>query len=292
MRLTDAPKPLAEMKPDVAWPADVQQVMDKALSRDVTQRYQNATEFGNALYRAIDRMPETAAAEMGTQVMGAAAVPATRVGAAPVAPTAPGSSGAPSGAATVAVPTPVASDAVTHGAAPAKKKNMIPLMGGIAAVVVIGGVAAVLLRPQTKAPAAADSVKPSVTQQAQGTQGAAPAQKSPPQPTTEFAKKTPISDGKASSAADKSASVDQRLDEIMRQSKDQGKAQSLLAALDQLGLSTNEQKARAGLARYNIYLFGLGKQEEACSAIEDVEGASKGTKVEQLVSQTIRGCTG
>ena len=39
--------------------------MDKALERDVTVRYQNATEFGMALYHAIERMPETAAGEDG-----------------------------------------------------------------------------------------------------------------------------------------------------------------------------------------------------------------------------------
>lgn len=289
MRLTDAPKPLAEMKPEVAWPADVQQVMDKALSRDVTQRYQNATEFGNALYRAIDRMPETAAAEMGTQVMGAAAVPATRVASQPVAP---------SGAATVAVPTPVASATVTQSAAPGKKKNMIPLMGGIAAVVVIGAGAAFMLRGgKAPATAAADTTKPVVQQQAQGTapvntQAVAPNPGSA-NPANSSSKTVPLSQPVSKPAdADKALSVDQRLQEILNQSKDQAKAQSLLATLNQLTLSTNLQKATAGLAKYNIYLFGLGDQDKACSAIEDVEGVSKGTKVEQLVTQTIRGCTG
>ena len=35
MRLTDRPKTLSEMRPEVAWPADVQAVMDRALERDV-----------------------------------------------------------------------------------------------------------------------------------------------------------------------------------------------------------------------------------------------------------------
>ena len=76
MRLTDRPKPLAEMMPDRVWPADVQAVMDKALERDATKRYQTATEFGRDLARAVDRMPETIAAEIGTQVLD---VPPTRV---------------------------------------------------------------------------------------------------------------------------------------------------------------------------------------------------------------------
>src|SRR5262249_10891242 len=77
MRLTDRPKTLSDMKPDRSWPADVQAVMDRALERDVNARYQNATDFGMALYNAIQRMQETLAAEAGTALMGA--VPPTRV---------------------------------------------------------------------------------------------------------------------------------------------------------------------------------------------------------------------
>jgi serine/threonine protein kinase len=43
MRLTDQPKTLAEMKPDVAWPAELQAVMDKALARDADERYAKAS---------------------------------------------------------------------------------------------------------------------------------------------------------------------------------------------------------------------------------------------------------
>src|SRR6185503_4304704 len=127
MRLTDRPKTLGEMRPDVAWPADVQAVMDKALERDVAQRYQNATDFGRALYQAVDRMPETRAAEMGTQMM--SSPPATRQSA-PVAPpapserpTVPGTIAGPP--ATAAMPAPVSApqniDAVTRTAAPRPK---------------------------------------------------------------------------------------------------------------------------------------------------------------------------
>src|SRR6185436_12814312 len=77
MRLTDKPKPLAEMRPDIAWPTELQKVMDKALERDSAHRYQTATEFGRDLMRAIDRMPETVAGEMGTQML---QVPPTRIG--------------------------------------------------------------------------------------------------------------------------------------------------------------------------------------------------------------------
>ncbi len=88
MRLTDQPKTLAEMKPNVAWPDALQAVMDKALSRDVNARYAKAADFGREFSMAIDAMPKSAATEARTQVIGAqpsggsaptAALPQTRV---------------------------------------------------------------------------------------------------------------------------------------------------------------------------------------------------------------------
>lgn len=122
MRLTDLPKTLAEMRPDIEWPAELQAVMDKALARDVNERYQKASEFGRDMAKAVENMPQVAAAAAGTMVMGAAAaeVPKTRL--------------APKGGATkkieAAAPAPVA-------VAPAKKS---PAMMVVAAVVVIGGI--------------------------------------------------------------------------------------------------------------------------------------------------------
>ena len=122
MRLTDQPKTLAEMKPDIDWPPELQAVMDKVLARDADERYQKSAEFGRDIAKAVENMPATIAAAAGTMVMGAAAadVPKTRM--------------ASKGGATVkmeaAAPVPVA-------AAPAKKS---PVMMIVAAVVVLGGI--------------------------------------------------------------------------------------------------------------------------------------------------------
>lgn len=133
MRLTDQPKPLSEMRPEVAWPADVQAVMDKALERDASIRFQNATDFGRELVRAIDRMPETRAAEMGTELM---AVPPTRVG--PSSPQdVPG--------ATASVGAQISGAPVTHAAAPGKKKSKVPAYAGAAVFVVAAAVAIPIL---------------------------------------------------------------------------------------------------------------------------------------------------
>lgn len=71
MRLTDRPKTLAEVRPEVAWPEAVQAAMDKALARDADERYASAAQFGRDLAAAIADMPVTAAAEAGTMVIGA-----------------------------------------------------------------------------------------------------------------------------------------------------------------------------------------------------------------------------
>ena len=70
MRLTDEPKSLAEMKPDVEWPAELQAVMDKALARDANERYASAAQFGRDIAKSVENMPQTIAAEAGTQVIG------------------------------------------------------------------------------------------------------------------------------------------------------------------------------------------------------------------------------
>jgi hypothetical protein len=178
MRLTDRPKPLAEMRPEVSWPADVQAVMDKALERDVSSRYQTASEFARDLQRAIDRMPETVAAELGTQMM---QVPATRVAAqepaAPATVVSPGvAGGAPTGpGSTVAVPTPIVSAPVTQVAAQSGKKRMLLLVGPPLALMAIGGVAYVAMKdnatngPDSAKPAAETSaISPPNTQSGSG----------------------------------------------------------------------------------------------------------------------------
>jgi hypothetical protein len=144
MRLTDEPKALGEMKPDVSWTPEVQAVMDKALQRDASLRYQTASEFGRALVQAVECMPATQAAEAGTQVIDTTALPATRVSQRP---------SAPHGDATVAMPTP---EAVIN------KKSMAPVIGGIAAVLLVGALGMKMMGG--KGAAAADTTKPAQQQ--------------------------------------------------------------------------------------------------------------------------------
>lgn len=129
MRLTDRPRTLAEMRPDLPWPDALQAVLDKALARDVNERYQSAAQFGRDFAAAVAEMPATQATEGATMVIGA--------------------QGAPKGAATKPVPaTRVAerdesrapAKSAPKGPAPAetKKSPLAPILAGVAVVAVAG----------------------------------------------------------------------------------------------------------------------------------------------------------
>jgi hypothetical protein len=89
-RLTDEPTKLAISRPDLTFPPKLQLVLDRALARTPGERYQSVAEFSAAVATAVGAVTSAALDTEGrTQVMGAAektkiaaAVPATRVGAA------------------------------------------------------------------------------------------------------------------------------------------------------------------------------------------------------------------
>jgi serine/threonine-protein kinase len=65
-RLTERPRTLAEIKGDVAWPAELQTVMDRALASHPQDRYAHAGEFGRGLVKAVAAMPQSALSSTGT----------------------------------------------------------------------------------------------------------------------------------------------------------------------------------------------------------------------------------
>ena len=163
MRLTDQPKKLADMKPEGQWSAELQGVMDKALARDANERYQTAPEFGRDMTRAVEKMPATVVADMGTMVISAnaAAVPATRV--ASPAEKSPASAATTGAAAT----------------APAKSGMNPAVIGG--GVLVVGAIAFFALRGSgsktdsaTPAPAAESTAVAAVTSAGGAAPGATP----------------------------------------------------------------------------------------------------------------------
>jgi len=53
-RLTSPPRTLVEVRPDVAWPQALQDVLNRALTSEVSDRYDNVAEFGRAVVRAVE----------------------------------------------------------------------------------------------------------------------------------------------------------------------------------------------------------------------------------------------
>jgi serine/threonine-protein kinase len=53
MRLTDKPKRLDEMRPELEWSSDLQRVIDKALARSQNERYPTIDEFARDLVSAV-----------------------------------------------------------------------------------------------------------------------------------------------------------------------------------------------------------------------------------------------
>jgi serine/threonine-protein kinase len=130
MRLTDVPRSLAEVRPDVAWPETVQATLDLALARDAKDRYQSAAQFGRELAAALAEMPAHPTDEAGTVVMSA---PAATVARPPMPPTRVG------GRAGTAAGAPSRGGATTTAPAP---KSKTPLaLGGVGAALAIAVVA-------------------------------------------------------------------------------------------------------------------------------------------------------
>ena len=132
MRLTDRPRTLLEMKPDVSWPPRLQAVLDRALARDARDRYASAAEFGRDLSQAIEQIPLTVETDAKTSIM-SQPVPTTRVTTAP----------------TRLTPT-----------AEVKRRRNVPLIVGVSTVVVGGLVAFGLFSRASRSPSTMAAISP------------------------------------------------------------------------------------------------------------------------------------
>ena len=83
MRLTEQPRSLAEIRPEIRWPTELQGVMDRALARDARARFATAAEMGRALEQAMLALPGVALSGARTQPLAGMVVPPTRVAVAP-----------------------------------------------------------------------------------------------------------------------------------------------------------------------------------------------------------------
>ena len=145
-RLTDAPKQLAEMKAGVAWPPELQSVMDKALERDAANRYQTSAEFGRALHTAVQAMPKGRAS--------AATAVIDRVSGPKAAPVPPASKTVPQTRVNPATPsTPPKS----LPPVPPARSKMPMILGGVGLLAAVGISAVVIMNKGQGTPANAET---------------------------------------------------------------------------------------------------------------------------------------
>lgn len=296
MRLTDEPKTLAEMRPDVPWTPTVQGVLDRALARLPKDRYQSASQFGGELWEAVDEM--TRALARGTLVMNA---PPAGGGATVLTPS-PSAAGRTAAQSSVPA-TNIAPVAATPGlpaSAPTAARSRAPLLagGGVVAAAAVGAVLLMGRGRDQPARAQGDSARAAPAETVASRGGAAPeggvgapshshpAGGAPSRAVPLAATLTPgagAGEGAASGLASRiSALADQVASDDPR-----AREQAMAAA------RTLQKKAsgpdRVGL-RY-IEALGYGMQNDtaqACPILREIRGPSARTPYEGDIANLLR----
>ncbi|MEO8620811.1 MAG: protein kinase, partial [bacterium] len=270
MRLTDDPRPLALTKPDTSWPHEVQEVMAKALQRKADDRYQKATDFGTALWEAVQRMPKQAAAG-ATQMIGAmngatavlSAPPRTRLDAS---------------AAVAASPAPVPATQAGFVTAPAKSRT--PMYAGVGITAVVLAAAALIYVPKAAdksggtLPPATPVTSPAVpVQNSSAPSGAVqtPGSTAPVKPSASRTNTAPLAAGTTPPASAATVSYARDLDAIEATVNDEPTGKAALAKLGDMESKVTLAGDKAALA------FIKAK------ATTYVAGAEKGCNLMKLV---------
>ncbi len=268
MRLTDQPKTLADMRPEVGWPAAVQDVMDRALQRLAQDRYQSASEFGNALSRAIERMPESRASSARTVVLDTAVVPPTRI-------------------------SPEADASGTR----ASRSRWMPVVGAIAAAAIVVAITAVaapkLMHRSTAAAVPPDSSRSDTTPRSNA---ATTAQAAPPHAPGTIDSAT-SSHAHAPADPVPVAPVDfASLEQLAKKAASARRALDSLAA-DSLRIISPDDQVSAGIVRYWAILSlgdgSLDNADRACHALISVQAvaARASQKLQRRISDFLTGCS-
>jgi protein kinase-like protein len=282
MRLTEPPRKLAEMRPEVAWSPEVQAALDRALERDANARFATAGEFGSALSQALQRM-ETPVASRGTAGTRAAgqgpkaaeepAIPATRVR---------GPAAAQSSAPTSGMQVP---------AAPRRHRGVSVALGAGGLIVI--GVLATAMVLQRKG---TDQQPGNVTTPVQG-----PSKMSPGRDSTRYSARTdsvpakaePVS-GRVVVAGAPTIDIPAKLDSLEKVvSGDATPAQAagVLRELQQMRgrINGNDQLVHAAIVR----AFAEGSRKNnaaACAALRGVRSIAPGTRWAHQVEGGLSGC--
>lgn len=285
MRLTEPPRKLAEMRPEVAWTSDVQAVLDRALERDASARYQSATDFGRDLSRALERMV-TADGNTARVSRGAAAappvysresLPPTRVGANR------GSQGRDS------------ARAAATGSLPPFGRRATAVAAGAGGLVLVGALAAAMVMRDDGKPAKTDIVTPA---------GRPTSEVSPAQDTARFAQSMdsspgarrasevagPAVDGAAAARAS-AVAVSARLDSlesIVSGDVSLEVAGRVVRELEQMRgrITGNEQLVHAAIVEA-LAESSRNNRAAACGALRRVQSIAPGTSRAKQVESTM-----
>ena len=280
MRLTDRPKSLADMRPDVAWPDELQLVMDRALEREAPRRYQGATEFARDLVRAIQPMRDGVPVSARQATAARTAVPATRV--------APSATLTPRSFPTVSVPPPQPAPPVATQT-PQRRSLAVPIAGGIAVLLIVS---AALFKPilsRTKEPLKADSSNSPAG-------SGVPSGKTVQTTDTSQASRPPLPQARRSGSSvpqTPTIDVEKELSKAEAESNrdDEGSARSALHRIQgiEARLDAGKDIVRAGLARYHAWLT-LKDATKACTALSNVKDRASGTPYQGKVDALLLGC--
>ena len=61
-RLTEPPRTLSQVRPDVSWPNELERVLNRGLERDASRRYPSVRDFAHAFHAAVAMMPSATSA--------------------------------------------------------------------------------------------------------------------------------------------------------------------------------------------------------------------------------------
>jgi serine/threonine-protein kinase len=281
MRLTDEPRSLGAMKPEIAWPGDLQAVMDKALARDPNQRYRNASEFARDLVEAIDRMPATSITTMGTQVVSSmtAAEAAT---AATVQVQVPKTRVAPPDEIIGRTAEDLTDRALAVGhqrpAAAGRSRSKAPMYGGIGVLAAAAIAAAVFLNPGSSK-VGPDSANSPVTSPAPDSSPQVKATGAPAAnpPATQLNNPIPVR-------------VSDSLSVLERLFSAKGDGVTAVGIIDRVVLlnpSTDMEKVRAATLLFNAHL-AMDDIERGCDALRGVEEIAARTSLKQSTEERLR----
>ena len=295
MRLTDKPKALRDMKPDVSWTPEVQAVMDKALARDAKLRYQLASEFGSALYTAVAAMPKEATVAAGAVELDARtiALPATRIGVAPGA--SPG----------VAPENAARAESAAAPLVTSRRRRMPVLVGGgvlvaaaIGAAMLMGRDGSAGTRAAAASALAATATVPPPGAPAGSSTGAPVAAANGPvsQPVATRAQETgsalaarprePSGANPGSAGTAPALDIGARLPALLDESSTEGGAAGALATAQSLLPRAVQSSDLVGLGLVRAQALGvLGRDAESCAVLHSVKGTSSGTPYARRIAQ-------